>query len=45
MKIVKSFIKLIFGIPSSDPIPPFQAIIFFVLMTIVLILFVTFGYA
>jgi len=42
MNIIKNFIKLVFGIPNSDPIPPFQFIIFFVLMTIVLILFVAF---
>lgn len=41
MNIIKHFIKFVFGIPHSDPIPPFQVLIFFVLMTIVLILFVT----
>lgn len=42
MKIIKNFIKLIFGIPNTDPIPPFQVLIFFVLMTIVVVLFVAF---
>ena len=42
MNIVKNFIKLVFGIPNNDPIPPIQFVVFFILMTIVLILFVTF---
>ncbi len=42
MNIIKNFIKLVFGIPNNDPIPPIQFVVFFVLMTIVLILFVTF---
>jgi len=41
MNYIKDFIKLVFGIPNSDPIPPFQLVIFLVLMTIVVLLFVT----
>jgi hypothetical protein len=42
MNIIRNFIKLVFGIPNTDPIPPFQVLIFFVLMTVVLMLFVAF---
>jgi hypothetical protein len=39
MNIIKNFIKVVFGIPDTDPVPPFQVVIFIVLMTIVVILF------
>jgi len=43
MNIIRNFIKLIFGIPDTDPIPQFQLIIFFVLITVVVLLFITLG--
>jgi hypothetical protein len=43
MKIVNNLIKIVFGIPDSDPIPPFQVWVFFVLMTVAVIVFVTLG--